>query len=333
MSIRDKKINSTPVNVWVDVADESAKLELTRKFFDLEVFQYAIHIARLWHNEVPDRPNHIWFNHLNEQWRNSYNALRGQEWPDCDDPSMFDTLPIFIQDECRNVHKFSPETWTNANISFDDWVPDKSWFPPDSIVKRINLLFKDTKYFEDKVVVDLACNAGHIGLAALHNGAKLVRAFDVRDYFVNVAKKAASLLGYAEKFEASVADVHDYDNLSKICNGADTVMICQLMYHVHDHCKILETIVESRPMHIIIEQVEDTRIFEMDIPLISWLNEPTLFECNGWYQQKQQVMVGYPNVAWFKHTMEYHGYRQVECNFYYEDDEKLTSSIQVYERV
>lgn len=44
-------------------------------------------------------------------WRENYERIRDIHWPDCPNPIDFVNLPIHVQKECREIHKFSPEYW------------------------------------------------------------------------------------------------------------------------------------------------------------------------------------------------------------------------------
>ena len=46
-----------------------------------------------------------------EIWKQGYNNIRGVDWPDCDTPDEFINLPTHIQEECKNLHKFSLTQW------------------------------------------------------------------------------------------------------------------------------------------------------------------------------------------------------------------------------
>lgn len=42
-------------------------------------------------------------------WKNSYNAVKDQSWPNCDTIDQWANLPEFIKRECHDLHNLSPE--------------------------------------------------------------------------------------------------------------------------------------------------------------------------------------------------------------------------------
>jgi organic radical activating enzyme len=44
-------------------------------------------------------------------WRQSYNQIRAESWPDCATPDQWANLPEHIQRECREQHGFDPESF------------------------------------------------------------------------------------------------------------------------------------------------------------------------------------------------------------------------------
>lgn len=49
-----------------------------------------------------------------ENWRLSYNRIRGESWPDCDTVDQWESLPNAIKQECHTVFNFSPEQIADA---------------------------------------------------------------------------------------------------------------------------------------------------------------------------------------------------------------------------
>lgn len=52
------------------------------------------------------------------EWRDAYQQVKDPSWPDCNSYDEFHTLPIWIQDECRELHKIAWEDWvTNTGLT------------------------------------------------------------------------------------------------------------------------------------------------------------------------------------------------------------------------
>ena len=49
--------------------------------------------------------------HELRSWQTSYNRIRDQSWPRCDDPRDFHELPEIIQRECREIHDLDAHAW------------------------------------------------------------------------------------------------------------------------------------------------------------------------------------------------------------------------------
>ena len=49
--------------------------------------------------------------HELRSWQTSYNRIRDQSWPGCDDPRDFHELPVTIQSECRDIHGLDAHSW------------------------------------------------------------------------------------------------------------------------------------------------------------------------------------------------------------------------------
>ena len=45
-----------------------------------------------------------------ENWSSSYNKIKAESWPVCNNLDDWESLPDYIKEECENVHQFSPHT-------------------------------------------------------------------------------------------------------------------------------------------------------------------------------------------------------------------------------
>jgi len=61
--------------------------------------------------DVYDLPSIIINKHILNLWNSSYQRIRDPTWPDCATLDDFYNLPVDIQNECRDIHHFSPEIW------------------------------------------------------------------------------------------------------------------------------------------------------------------------------------------------------------------------------
>ena len=57
-----------------------------------------------------------------ENWINSYNKIKSNSWPNCDNVNDWDRLPENIKKECIEYHNFSPEILSNDRKKY--WISD-----------------------------------------------------------------------------------------------------------------------------------------------------------------------------------------------------------------
>lgn len=247
----------------------------------------------------------------------SYNSIKDDSWPECSSIGDLKNLPQHIIDECRDVHGFDFLIYDADNISVDRWNKFNSGvYPVSELVRYKNVVLDLQQYFKDKKIFDFACHAGMISLLALHVGAKFVTASNVRPEFVKLAEKMLSLSGHTN-FDTTVADIHDYYNNQKICQGNDVVLLYGIMYHVHDHCQILESVAKAAPPTIIIDTHIHNNIIDIDEPLMYWLIEDSDVAWNGWVNGTKDVVVGAPNIKWFELFMSTQNYKLVHSKKYF----------------
>lgn len=189
------------------------------------------------------------------------------------------------------------------NLSLD------SRLKPADVVRYRTIILDNLEYIANKRIVDFCALTGHLGFIALHNSATSVIATEIRPVLIDIIKLAAEYQQYStEQFQIVKSNIHDYVANKEICAGADTVLLCGIMYHVHDHVAILESVASADPSCIIIETLNDTNISYMHKPLISWKTENTNSLFTAASDKFDKVLVGFPNPAWFDLVMNWLGY-------------------------
>lgn len=53
-----------------------------------------------------------------KNWRNSYNKIRAELWPDCDDIDQWESLPEYIKKECEDFYNFSPQMLAQERLGY-----------------------------------------------------------------------------------------------------------------------------------------------------------------------------------------------------------------------
>lgn len=77
--------------------------------------RFLVHPLRVeqFPKDVRDIPN------FENNWKNSYNKIRAESWPDCNSIDDWDALPEHIKRECKDVHNFSPEILTEERTGYE----------------------------------------------------------------------------------------------------------------------------------------------------------------------------------------------------------------------
>ena len=216
-----------------------------------DVYQYIGHKAEVLNKSIdPTRNNRLQQKiYDNDYWRKSYQTIKAESWPSCDSIEDFYNLPYEIQQECQLVHKFSPDIWFNENLTFDTFTKSQEWnYEIADLVKSKHLVLDNIDIIQNKNVIDFSTHTGSVAGLCLHQGAKHVTFTEIRSNFLELASERMSLMGFDTTcYRAELADIHEYETNTALCVDKDTVILSGVIYHVHDHCAILESIVKAKP--------------------------------------------------------------------------------------
>jgi len=249
---------------------------------------------------------------VNDFFISSYNNIKDESWPICHDHNDLRKLPLHIIQECKDTHGFDFLIYDQETITQEQWdCFNSGTYPVSELIRYDAVVLNLKKYLTEKKVIDFACHAGMISLLCLHLGAKSVTATNVRPEFVKLANEMMSLSPHAKKFNATVADIHDYETNTALCQDADTVLLYGIMYHVHDHCQIIDSVLKSKPKTLIIDTSISNNIVNSDQPMMTWVLEQSEDCWMGWHDGQESVAVGAPNTAWFKLYLENKNYCMV----------------------
>lgn len=243
-----------------------------------------------------------------QNWVETYNLIKADNWPSIKGYADFKELPDYIKTECTEVHKFSDELFKQAIIDdatmFNNRVNEIKYHP---II--LSVMDRFVNLINGKSVIDIGCNFGHWSIFANSHGASHVIGSDVRQENVNIAKLCQQDLGIdPSALQFVKSDVHDYAQLKNLCSDRTTVFFLGLLYHVHDHYNVLESLCQPSVEHIFIETAEVDEYCETSDPLIWWKQEPSYELIAGYHNHKDKILVGYPNEAWITMAMEVLGF-------------------------
>lgn len=269
-------------------------------------------------------------------WKEKYKIIKDQSWPPCDCLDDFSKLPLEVQKECTNIHKFSPEIWMECIIQ--DQTTNFHLVPTSLQTQIVN---ENLDCIKDKHVVDFACGHGGYSVACCQAGAKSVIGFDIRETNLQIAKAFQQFFEISEKqLEFIKLDIHAHDKITDLCCSKNTVLMNGIMYHVHDHYDILSAVARSQVQNIIIETGEADSIVNKSEPLIWWRYEADISNLDGWHDNNEQVLVGYPNLSWFNLILKNLGYDLISSKQYnstvsknHSQEFQITRSIHVFKKI
>lgn len=256
-------------------------------------------------------------------WVSRYKSIKDDGWPECNCFQDFHYLNPNIKDECVNQHNFSPEIFIDS-VCAD---ADQKFSPLESIKFNSNItnfLKNHNDIIKNQKIVDFACNIGKWGFFAVQNQASSVVGVDIRDnnlLLANSIKQDFNLPDCQIRFECS--DIHNYKENKRLCADKDTVFLLGILYHIHDHYNILESICQSNIKSVVIT----TGIYNSDEPVVWWKTEPTFELIAGWQDNQQHILVGYPSIAYLDLLMSNLGFKKIDQDFY----DMNVSSQQTYE--
>ena len=249
-----------------------------------------------------------YYNESEVDFIEGYNIIKDKSWPECSSYDNFYGLPEHIQYECENLHHFSPK------IYYDSIINDF-----ESVYKENNhlLIKKEVESFlqrrldiiEKNKIIDFACKSGKFSFFAHLNNATHVQGMDIRPENIQIAKSIQKDLQINDSDISFItSDIHNYTHNRKLCQNCDTAFVMGIMYHIHDHIEIMESIFDNNLQNIIIE----SGICKQQEPIIWWKKEFTFENRSGWYKNKNKIFVGYPTISWFDLIANSFGYEKTD---------------------
>jgi len=272
-------------------------------------------------------------------WKQSYDVIKDSAWPDCHTYSDFDLLPNLIRAECIEQHGFSSDIFKQAIV--DD--ADDLLQIDQAFVLNPHLLEFLTQHLEvvhNKKIIDIGCNFGYWSMFAYNNHCANVLGVDVRPENISIATLMQQQLAIPDTHMYFVqGDIHQHAQTAQLCADRDTVFLLGVMYHVHDHYDILKSLCQPGVNSMVIMTREADQVMDADIPLIWWKHEPSFELTAGFHEDRDTVLVGYPNTVWFDIVMSELGFARTAATRYHEfvsqqktEEFKQFTSIFLYER-
>lgn len=270
-----------------------------------------------------------------------YNLIKADAWPDINSIDDFLNLPKEIIDECNHTHKFHPDIWYDPDLNYHTWQEYTDWnYNIATITRTKHLILDNLDIIENKNIVDFSAAVCFTSSVCLFNNANHVVFTEIRKENYDLAIEHLSIMNYpTTKYQGYLADIHNYTQNTDICRNKDTVIIAGILYHVHDHYNILESVANAKVNAIIIDTKHYNDIVYSSTPLIYWCleDEGKVDTIGGWYNNQDNIFVGYPNLAWLVSCMQNLGYEifsqvvyKYDVSDYFNNAQEEIRSVQVF---
>lgn len=235
-------------------------------------------------------------------------------------------------DEIRNSlpdkrwYEYAYHKFFNPNVEYKNWQPWDEWDYPEKDLERFGRIITDNlKYIQNQRVLDVACHLGYISLFCLHNGSSQVTGTNVRPTELSIASEICSLSGYSNYAFENV-NLYDQDQMMKLYNDHDTIILAGIIYHVNNHYQLIENITNSNAKTIIIEG----EVYPSNDPVVHWITESTKPSTRSYSESTDQLLVGVPSLCFLTTLLEFFNWR-IDCVDTFNFD-TATSSSRTYQR-
>lgn len=203
----------------------------------------------------------------------------------------------------KKFYEYAYHKFFTPGVEYDSWQPWDQWTYPNRDILRFEHIIKNQlQYIQNQRVLDIACHLGYITLFCLHNHANYVTGTNVRERELDIANEICNLAGY-NNFKFLNSDIYNLSEFKNLCDSHDTVILSGIMYHVHNHYALLQTIADSSAKHIIIESQLDGNDADPTKSYIRWYHEKSQSSVNGIFRNKENSFVGIPNQKWFEEAL------------------------------
>jgi len=229
-------------------------------------------------------------------------------------------------------HKFFSK---NDTLKFNKWNDWKEWsYSIQDLIRFKNIILDNEEFIREKTVIDFGCHLGYLTLFCLHLGSKFVKATNIRKKYLDIAEEILIAAGYNNtNFELLNTDIHNYQTNINLCKDIDTVLLSGIIYHIHDHYNVLESVTKNKPKIVIIEIKETKNTLNTNYPMIDWKVEDAANPVNGSNSNYDTVLVGFPNSKWLDLAMEQLNYMKINESLFEMVLRKYMRSSHVYKLI
>lgn len=228
----------------------------------------------------------------------------------------------------KQWYEYAYHKFFNPTVNYNEWQPWDQWdYPEKDLIRFGRIITDNLSYINDVRVLDVACHLGYMSLFCLHNGSTQVTGTNVRPGELEIANEICSLAGY-NNFEFKNVNLYDLDQMTKLYNSHDTVLLAGIIYHVNNHYQLIENVTNSTVKNIIIEG----EIYPSDDSLVHWITESTLPSTRSYSESSVQALVGVPSLAFLTTSLEFFGWQITKADTFDFYDSVSMSSDRTYQR-
>ena len=102
---------------------------------------------------------------------------------------------------------------------------------------------------------------------------------------------------------------YNFDDLNKLCNSHDTVILSGILYHINNNYQVLKLISDSTAQTPIIESDLKNSIDIGNSPIVNWKVEDTTNSVLGFEDNRSSTFVGIPNLKWIEQVLVQLGFK------------------------
>ena len=226
----------------------------------------------------------------------------------------------------KKFYEYSYHKFFNPDVEYNSWHPWDQWNYPDRDLLRFNhIIGQQIGHFQRKRVLDVGCHLGYLSLFCLHNNASYVTGTNIRNKELLIAKEITTLAGYSN-CEFLNSNIYNFDDLTKLCNSHDTVLLSGILYHINNNYQVLKLISDSTAQTLILESDLKNSIDIGNSPIVNWKVEDTTNSIFGFEDGRSSTFVGIPNLKWIEQVLVQLGFK-ITYNevFEYNDSNGLKS--------
>ena len=217
----------------------------------------------------------------------------------------------------KKYYEFVYNKFFNPDVQYKNWQPWDQWnYPVQDAVRFKTILLDNVSHINNCSVVDFGCHLGYMSMFASHLGASRVTGTNIRPNELALAQELCEISQH-HNVSFALSDVQNPKLVQDLCNQHQTVLFSGILYHMNNHCEILQAITSSTASTVIIDTMVDAAIKDSTEPLMSFRVDNCADSVSGFDTAGAKTMlVGRPNQAWVDLAMQHMGWNRAYAREY-----------------